>query len=114
MLEKDPGRPWIHRLRIIELFDSQVNASFQIYIGRKMMFNAVDKDLLHESSFGSTPGKTCQEASFQKILMMDMFRLWKDFGGIFDCDATGCFDRILPAFQTVHTRRLGLAKKLQN
>ena len=26
MLEKEPGAPWIHRLRIIELFDAQANA----------------------------------------------------------------------------------------
>ena len=77
-----------------------------------MMFHAVDRGLLHPSSFGSTPGRTCQEASLQKILMMDMLRLRKDVGGIFDCDATGCFDRIMPALQTAHTRRLGLASSI--
>ena len=82
MLEKDPGRPWIHRLRIIELFDAQVNAGFQIYIGRRMMYNAVDEGLLHPSSYGSTPGKTCQEASLHKVLMMDMMRLGKKVGGV--------------------------------
>ncbi len=41
MLEKDPGQPWIHRLRIIELFDAQVNTVFQIFIGRKFIWEAV-------------------------------------------------------------------------
>ena len=27
-------------------------------------------------------------------------------------DATGCYDRIIPALQTIHTRRLGLAKNM--
>ena len=57
MLEKDPGHPWIHRLRIIELFDSQVNAGFQIFIGRKMVWSAVERNKLHESSYGSTQEK---------------------------------------------------------
>jgi len=112
MLEKDPGRPWIHRLRIIELFDAQVNAGFQIFIGRRMMYRALDSNLLHPSSYSSTPGKTCQEASLHKVLMMDMMRLCKMVGGIFDCDATGCFDRMIPAFIPSHTRRLGLPKSV--
>ena len=57
MLEKDPGQPWIHRLRIIELFVSQVNAGFQIFIGRKMVWNAIKAKKIHQASFRSTPGK---------------------------------------------------------
>ena len=112
MLEKDPGRPWIRRFRIIELFDAQVNMGFQVFIGRRMVYNAVDRDLLHDSSYGSTPGRTCQEACIQKVLTMDMMRMTRTVGGVFDCDATGCYDRILPAFQSIHTRRLGLPKNV--
>ena len=112
MLEKDPGRPWVHRFRIIELFDAQVNAGFQIFIGRRMIYNAVDRSLLHDASYGSTPGRTCQEACIQRTLMMDMMRLMRKVGGLFDCDATGCYDRILPAFQSLHTRRMGLSKEI--
>ena len=112
MLEKDPGRPWIHRFRIIELFDAQVNMGFQVFIERRMVYNAVDKHLLHDSSYGSTPGRTCQEACIQKVLTMDMMRMTRAVGGVFDCDATGCYDRILPAFQSIHTRRLGLQKNV--
>ena len=104
MLEKDPGSPWIHRLRIIELFDAQVNAGFQVFVGRRMIHKAMDRDLLHESSYGSTPGCTCQEASTHKVLMTDLLRLQRKVGGIFDCDATGCYDRILPTFQACWKR----------
>lgn len=50
MLEKEPGAPWIHRLRIIELFDAQANAGFQIFVGRNMMRHAVSNDLLQAES----------------------------------------------------------------
>ena len=32
MFEKDKGSPWTHRLRIIELFDSQLNAGMQFFL----------------------------------------------------------------------------------
>ena len=71
MLEKDKGNPWIHRLRIIELFEAQVNAGFQIFIGRRMVWEAVKQGQLHSASFGSTPGKMAASAALQKILSVD-------------------------------------------
>jgi len=42
--------------------------------------------------------------------MIDLMRMLKMVGVMFDCDATGCFDRMLSAFIPVYTRRLGLPK----
>ena len=39
LLEKYQGSPWSNRLRIIELFDSQVNAGLQIIFGKSMIKN---------------------------------------------------------------------------
>ena len=47
MLEKEPGTPWIHRLRIIELFDTQANVGFQIFVGCHMMKHAVEEVTNH-------------------------------------------------------------------
>ena len=82
MIEKDPGHPWIHRLRIIELFDAQVNAGFQIFIGRRMVWNAVKQKQLHPASFGSTPGKMAASALLQKILSIDQLKIERRAGGI--------------------------------
>ena len=112
MIEKDPGQPWIHRLRIIELFDSQVNAGFQIFIGRKMVWEAVKADRLHPASYGSTPGKMAASAVLQKILCIDQMRLERRAGGMFDCDATGCYDRILPPLASIHLQALGLGTSI--
>ena len=110
MLEKDPGRPWLHRLRIIELFDAQLNAALQIIVGRKMVYNALKRKLLHPAAFGSVPGKTAPSAVLHKLLQIENLRLNKKSGALFECDATGCYDRILPSLQGIHTRRLGLSK----
>ncbi len=112
MLEKDPGHPWIHRLRIIELFDSQVNTGFQIFIGRKMVWSAVERGKLHPASYGSTPGKMAATAVLQKILCVDQMKIEQWAGGIFDCDATGCYDRILPPLASIHLQALGLSQSI--
>ena len=112
MLEKDPGSPWIHRLRIIELFDAQANAGFQIFVGRKMMRHAVENNLLCEESFGSTPGKMSSSALVQKIISIDQLRLERRAGGLFDCDASGCYDRIIPPLASVHLQALGLQQSI--
>lgn len=73
MLEKESGTPWIHCLRIIELFDAQANDGFQIFVGRRMMRHAVDTGLLSEESYGSTPGKMAATALVQKYCVQINF-----------------------------------------
>lgn len=107
MIEKDPDHPWIHRLRIIELFDSQVNARFQIFIGRKMVWEAMKRNQLHPTSFGSTPGKMAASALLQKVLSTDQLKIERRAGGIFNCDAKGCYDRIISPLASVHLKALG-------
>ena len=112
MIEKEPGTPWIHRLRIIELFDAQANAGFQIFVGRKMMQYAVQNGLLQAESFGSTPGKMATSALVQKLVTVDQLRIERRAGGIFDCDASGCYDRILPPVASIHLQALGLHRSI--
>ena len=109
-LEKDMGAPWTHRLRIIELFDSQVNAGLQIIFGKRMIENALERDEIHPSAYGSVPMRTAQDAVLEKTLSLDLMRIRKDTGAILDCDAKGCYDRIIAALQTVTTRRLGIPR----
>ena len=66
LLEKDQGSPWTNRLRIIELFDSQVNCGLQIIFGSRMIKNAVKKGLIHPSTYGSVPNRTAQDAVMEK------------------------------------------------
>ena len=112
MIEKEPGAPWIHRLRIIELFDAQANAGFQIFISRRMMHYAVKNNILEAESFGSNPGKMATSALIQKIVSIDQLRIERRAGGIFDCDASGCYDRILPPLASVHLQALGLHRSI--
>jgi hypothetical protein len=53
MIEKDPGQPRIHRLRIIHLFESDYNFFLKIQWGRRLVRHACALDLLHNSQHGS-------------------------------------------------------------
>ena len=108
MLEKDKGTPWTHRLRIIELFDSQLNAGMQIFFGKQMVYKALEMGQIHQSAYGSVPQRTAQDAIVEKIISLDLMRVLKLSGAIFDCDAKGCYDRIIPALQSIFSRRLGI------
>ena len=110
LLEKDSGAPWSHRLRIIELFDSQLNAGLQIIFGRRMVKNALDRGLIHSSTYGSIPNRTAQDAAIEKLWSVDIMRIKKVNGAIFDCDAKGCYDRIIAALQSITCRRWGLPR----
>ena len=76
--------------------------------GKRMVHNAVDNETIHPSAFGSVPGRNAQDALLEKLISYDMLRIERKNGAIFDCDAKGCYDRILPGFSTLHTRRLGM------
>lgn len=76
------------------------------------MRNAVQENWLQEESFGSTPGKMATSAILQKVLAIDQLRIERRAGGIFDCDASGCYDRILPPLASVHLQALGLHRTI--
>ena len=51
-------------------------------------------------------------ALVQKLVTVDQLRIERRAGGIFDCDASGCYDRILPPVASIHLQALGLHKSI--
>ena len=82
LLEKDSGQPFTNRLRIIELFDSQVNAGLQMIFGKRMISNALKHNQLHPSAYGSVPMRSAQDAIMEKTLSMDILRVTKRTGAL--------------------------------
>jgi hypothetical protein len=108
MLEKTAGDSRCHRLRIIALFESDLNHAKRILIGRKMSHLIEDKELLPDMQFGSRPGKRCISAVLKKILAHDHIRLLKQTAAFVENDATGCYDRLINNLILMVLKNLGI------
>ena len=87
--------PFIHRLRIIQLFEGDMNGALQLLFGRRQM-NYMDKHKLNsDATYGGRKGKSCHQA-LNRIQYTTLYsRTMRQPMGLVDVDATGCFDRMV-------------------
>ena len=87
-------KPYVTKLRIIQIFEGDMNGGLKYLFGRELMKRLVKDGVIDAQAYGSVPGRDPLEA--MKILqyMYDNHRLMKrDLAVIFN-DAAGCYDRI--------------------
>ena len=108
MLEKDPGTPNVHRLRIIHLFEADYNFLLKIMWGHRLVRRAAALNLLHPCQHGSVPGHSTMDVVMLIQLTTDLCRLSKQNLARFDNDASACFDRIIVALAMLAARRCGM------
>ena len=108
MIEKDPGRPRINRLRIIHLFEADYNLFLKLIWGSRLVRRAVLLDLLNDGQHGSVPGRTPMDPIMLNQLTTDLCRLLKTNYARFDNDASACYDRIIVALAMLAARRCGM------
>ena len=73
MLEKTPGDSRIHWLRIIQLFEADLNFLLALIFGHRLAMFANKHCNMNYSQFGSTAGRQCQSAVLNKVLLYDSF-----------------------------------------
>ena len=94
MLLKDE-LPFIHRLRIIQLFEGDMNGALQLLFGRRQMQYMDKHDLNSDATYGGRKGKGCHQA-LNRIQYTTLYsRTMRQPMGLVDVDATGCFDRMV-------------------
>jgi hypothetical protein len=108
MLEKTAGDSRCHRLRIIALFESDLNHAKRILIGRKISHLIEDNRLLSDMQLGSRPGKNCISAVLKKVLEHDHIRLLRQPAAFIKNDATGCYDRLINNLILLVLKKLGI------
>ena len=94
------------RLRTILLYEADFNFNNKV-LGRRMMHNAEQYDLLALEQYGSRKHKTAIECALNKRLIFDILRQTKKPAGICSCDLKSCYDRIVNAFSSLAMRRAG-------
>jgi hypothetical protein len=108
MLEKEEGNSRCHRLRIIALFESDLNQAKRILIGRRLTHHLADTNMTPDMQFGSVPGKQCHSAVLKKVLSHDHVRLTKTTASFIENDAVGCYDRLVNNLVLMLLVKLGL------
>ena len=94
MLMKDE-LPFIHRLRIIQLFEGDMNGALQLLFGRRQMQYMDTHGLNSDATYGGRKGKGCHQA-LNRIQYTTLYsRTMRQPMGLVDVDATGCFDRMV-------------------
>jgi exonuclease III len=111
MIEKDPGNPKIHRLRVIHLYECDYNLLLGIK-WRKLVHLAEDLKLLNKGQYGSRPGRTAHDPVIIEELQFEICRLSRTNLLKLAKDATSCFDRIIPNLASIVSRKYGLHRSV--
>ena len=94
MLMKDE-LPFYHRLRIIQLFEGDMNGALQLLFGKRQMQYMDVHNLNSDATYGGRKGKGCHQA-LNRIQYTTLYsRTMRQPMGLVDVDATGCFDRMV-------------------
>jgi exonuclease III len=111
MIEKDPGNPKIHRLRVIHLYECDYNLLLAVK-WRQLVHHAEDNHKLNWGQYGSRPGRTAHDPVFIEELQYEIVRLSRSTHLKFSNDATSCYDRIIPALAALLSRKYGIHKTI--
>ena len=108
LIEKDDGKPYLTRLRVIHLFEADYNLFLKLIYGKRMVRNAEKSNALNDQQHGSRPRRMTTDALFLSRLEKDLIRQTKSNSAHMDNDATGCYDRIVTSVGMMACRRLGM------
>ena len=100
-------KPFITKLRIIELFETDFNSGLKFILGRKLLYHGEDHGINSSQTHGSRPGRAAHDALNITKLTYDIARLDRiTMVSIFN-DAEGCYDRMRHNLMMITTTRMG-------
>jgi len=108
MLEKEPGNPLLHRLRIICLYEADYNLYLKQMWAKRAVRHAEDHNCLGNEQGGSRPNRFAINVANMKALTYTFARLSKTGLGTFNNDAKSCFDSIMAALALIYCIALGM------
>jgi hypothetical protein len=110
MIKKDPGSPHIECLQVIHLFEADYNFCLKHLWGSHMVHKGKDSGTFEDQQDGSQPGRQAIEAVHKKTLTYDLSRILHTSLGMFDNNASGCYDHIVIALLTLMALHLGMPR----
>jgi hypothetical protein len=109
MLEKDFGIPKIHLLRIIHLYEADLNLLLGIYFARTLVYHIEDHNGFNIGCYGNRPGLSAHEPVLVEELQNSICYLNRTNKVDNDFDATACYDRIPPNLANLTARSNGMS-----
>ena len=107
MIEKEPGNPLLHRLRVIHLYESDYNSLLGIKM-RQVIHRCEDLKSINLGTYGSRANRQASDPTLIEVLQYDYAALTRWPSIKFNNDATSCYDRIIPSVSNVIARSMGL------
>ena len=111
MFEKVTGWPYIEKLRVIHLLESDFNLMVGILFSRRTMQAAEAIGALGQGNAGSRKDRSAEEVHLLKHVLYGITRITQTNAASFDNDAKSCFDRIVPLLVSLICQRYGMEAK---
>ena len=111
MIEKDPGNPKIHRLRVIHLYEYDLGMLLAIH-WKNMLRSAEKRNEINEGQYGGRAGHEAQSLVFLEEVKNEICHFSRKSLINFDNDAASCYDRIIPALASLLGRKHGLHRNI--
>jgi len=106
MIFKEPGNTKIHRLRVIHLYEADLNLILGVK-WRALTHHGIDNHLFSKWQFGGLPGRDALTPVLLEDIQMEISRASNTTLCCTDFDATSCYDRIIPSIASLAGRSFG-------
>ena len=100
MIEKIPGFPRIEKLRVIHLYEADVNLLLGVLWGRRLQQHGESEGRFGQEQWGSRRHRCSIDVAILKALSYNIAELTHTMLATFDNDAKACYDRIVVAKST--------------
>ena len=105
LFPKDKGQPKIHKLRIINTYESEYNLILKYFWPKKGMQKAEENNWLGDNSTGRRKDMSAMERATLNELIIESHKLTKHPLCIHQYDTMGCYDRIIRTHATINSRK---------
>ena len=112
LIEKEPGVPYVHRMRAIHIIEAEVQFLAKNFYVTKLMKGAEKNGLITDEQYGGRANRQAQTAVINKILYYNLSHQMLMPAAFMDDDAKACYDRIITPLSSLECRKWGAPYKL--
>lgn len=114
LLKKNPGTPFIHRMRAIHIVEGDLQFIAKYFYSHHMMKTAEKHSLVSGEQYGGRNNRMAQSAVLNKIMYCNISHQTGTAAVFMDDDARACYDRIITPLSSLKTTKWGLSFNVAN